>query len=364
MIDMTVREAGPRASESGAARRPSPIVVSTDVGEAEWDAFVRAQPAFTGYHLWRWRRVFEYGLYQRCEYFAARQDGRLVGVLPTAIVRSLLFGRVLSSLPYVNYGGVLAESAAAADALLDAAARTVERDRLSYLLLRHRARRFHELPGRDHKVTMLLRLGTSADELWRNLDRKVRNQVRKAEKSQVTVVTGGVELVGEFYRVFARNMRDLGTPVYGQELFTEILTTFPEDAHVHLAQRRGVTIAGAITYAYNGVLEVPSASALREYRSLCPNHVLYWHMIQSAIARGLHTFDFGRSTPNDGTFQFKEQWGAEREQLWWEYALGPGQKMPGLDRHDSKLKLTIEAWKRLPVGLATFLGPNIVQAVP
>jgi FemAB-related protein (PEP-CTERM system-associated) len=364
MINMPVREAEGCTSEGDAAPRPSPIVVSTDASEAEWDGFVRSQPSFTGYHLWRWRRVFEYGLNHRCEYFVARRDGRVVGVLPATIVRSLLFGRVLSSLPYVNYAGVLAESPEAEAALLDAAARTVERQRLSYLLLRHRARRFPDLPARDHKVTMLLRLETSAEAMWRDLDRKVRNQIRKAEKSQVTVVTGGAELVDPFYRVFARNMRDLGTPVYGSELFTEILTTFPEDAHVHLAQVHGRTIAGAITYGYNGILEVPSASGLREYRNLCPNYALYWHMIQSAMARGLHTFDFGRSTPNDGTFQFKEQWGAEREQLWWEYALAPGAAMPALDRHDAKFKFTIEAWKRLPLGVATFLGPNIVQAVP
>src|SRR6185436_3458864 len=219
---------------------------------------------------------------------------------------------------YVNYGGVLADGPEAERALLDAAGRAVARERLSYLLLRHRARRFPDLPARDHKVTMLLRLGPSADEMWRALDRKVRNQVRKAEKSQVTVRTGGVELVDRFYQVFARNMRDLGTPVYGQELLSEILSTFPDDAHVHLAELRGRTIAGSITYGYNGILEVPSASSLREYRSLCPNHLLYWHMIQSAMARGLHTLDFGRSTPNDGTFQFKESWGAGQEQLWWE----------------------------------------------
>lgn len=354
----------PTESTATIASTSSSISVSTEVSASEWDDFVRSQPWFTGYHLWQWRTVFERALGHRCRYFAARRDGRLVGVLPTTIVKSLLFGRVLSSLPYVNYGGVLAEDAAAESALLDAASQTVVSERLSYLVLRHRSRHFMQLPARDHKVTMLLPLRTSPDAMWDSLDRKVRNQIRKAEKSALSVQTGGAELLDGFYRVFARNMRDLGTPVYGRELFAEMLEAFPDDVKIHVVTRQGETIAGAISYCYGSTIEVPSASSLRQYRALCPNHMLYWHVIQSAIARGIGTFDFGRSTPNDGTYQFKEQWGAEREQLWWEYSLAPGRTLPATDRQDSKFKLGIEAWKRLPVGLATIIGPSIVRAIP
>ena len=77
-----------------------------------------------------------------------------------------------------------------------------------------------DLPCRQHKVTMLLPLERG---MWERLDRKVRNQIRKAQKSDLTVERGGVELLAEFYAVFARNMRDLGTPVYSPRLFEEVL---------------------------------------------------------------------------------------------------------------------------------------------
>jgi hypothetical protein len=38
----------------------------------------------------------------------ATAEGKTRGVLPLAFVRSLLFGRFLVGLPYLNYGGVLA----------------------------------------------------------------------------------------------------------------------------------------------------------------------------------------------------------------------------------------------------------------
>ncbi|HEX5473163.1 MAG TPA: FemAB family XrtA/PEP-CTERM system-associated protein [Vicinamibacterales bacterium] len=357
-------ESSPSATPEFPVSFESEPTVTTDVSPAEWDRYVSTRADATGYHLWRWRDVFQNALGHECLYYAARCNGRIVGVLPTVRIRSVLFGRALSSLPYVNYGGVLADTTDAGRALLSAISRTLQAEGLDYLVLRHRARQFAGLPARNHKVTMLLPLEPTAEAMWNALDRKVRNQVRKAEKSGVTIRTGGADLLDDFYRVFARNMRDLGTPVYGRALFVEMLRAFPDAAHVHLAMRNDEAIAGAISYRYGTTIEVPSASSLREHRAFCPNHLLYWEVIRSAIAAGLTTLDFGRSTPNDGTYHFKEQWGARCEPLWWEYVLSAGAVVPGIDRHDSKFRLSIEAWKRLPVGIATLIGPRLARAVP
>jgi FemAB-related protein (PEP-CTERM system-associated) len=356
--------AGVRASAAPAARPSAPVQIVEDVAPAEWNAFVEQHSDATGYHRWEWRAVFERGLGHRCVYLAARRDGRVAGVLPLVDMRSRLFGRALSSLPYVNYGGVLATDTQAGSALVDAAADLARRRRLSYVVLRHRRQQFPTLPARNHKVTMLLPLPADAAKMWDALDRKVRNQVRKAEKSGLTTQSGGAELLDEFYAVFARNMRDLGTPVYGRSLFAEMLRAFPTDARVHLVRLSGATIAGALSYAYGRVVEVPSASSLREHRSLCPNHLMYWQIIQEAIAAGRTVFDFGRSTPNDGTYNFKEQWGAAAEPLWWEYRLVGTEEVPSADRQSASYQKKVAAWQRLPLPVATFLGPWIARSIP
>lgn len=340
------------------------LTVSTDATPSEWDHFVHGQSGATGYHLWGWRDVFERSFGHRCHYLAARSGDVVTGVLPLVEVRSWMFGRVLSSLPYVNYGGVLAERDDARQALAAEAARLARARSLSYVLLRHRSRIYPELPARTHKVTMLLPLSATEDAMWTSLDRKVRNQIRKAEKSGIQITTGGQELLDDFYAVFARNMRDLGTPVYGRTLFASILSGFPDEARIHLARVDGRPIAGAFSYRFRDTIEVPSASSLRAYRALCPNHLLYWSIIRGAIAQGTRLFDFGRSTPNDGTYHFKEQWGAAPTQLWWEYRLTGAGAVPSDDRQSSKFRATIEAWKRLPVAIATRLGPRIARSVP
>jgi FemAB-related protein (PEP-CTERM system-associated) len=340
-----------------------PMQISEQVAAADWDAFVAQQPDATGYHLSGWRTVFERGLKHRTHYLAAQSENGLEGVLPLVEVRSRLFGRVLSSLPYVNYGGVLGGAEASA-ALLDAARDIARRRGLDHVLFRHRSRVFPALPVRTHKVTMLLPLKDSADAMWNALDRKVRNQVRKAEKSDLTLSSGGMELLDEFYGVFARNMRDLGTPVYGRPLFAAMLDAFPSSARIHTVSHGGRTIAGAVSYEYGDTIEVPSASSLRESRALCPNHLMYWAIIKDACTRGLRVFDFGRSTPNDGTYQFKQQWGAIEEPLAWEYAMRGGGQVPADDRHSSKYRASIEVWKRLPLGFASWVGPRVARLVP
>src|SRR5947207_930977 len=79
----------------------------------------------------------------------------------------------------------------------------------------------------------------SSDDLWRRLDSSVRNQVRKGRKHDLTVHWGGQDLLGEFYDVFSRNMRDLGTPVYSRKLFRLTLEQFGDRAELCVVRMAG-----------------------------------------------------------------------------------------------------------------------------
>jgi serine/alanine adding enzyme len=342
----------------------SRVVVTSEIGQAEWDAFVTMHPAATGYHLWAWRRVFEQAFGHETCYLAARRDSEVVGVLPLVSFRSWLFGRFMVSLPFVNYGGVLTSDSRAASALIDAATRAAGERGCRHVELRHTSRQLPDLPVKQHKVGMTLALETDATRAWDTLDRKVRNQVRKAQKSGLVSVVGGAELLDDFYQIFAVNMRDLGTPVYGRAFFERVLHEFPETARVHVVRKGETPVAAGITYAHRRTIEVPWASSLKAYRSLCPNNLLYWAVIEHAVAGGFATLDFGRSTPNEGTYDFKRQWGAVPSPLFWEYALVSAESMPDQSPANPKFKSAIELWKRLPVPVATAIGPHIVRSIP
>jgi serine/alanine adding enzyme len=278
--------------------------------------------------------------------------------------RNRVFGSFAVSLPFVNYGGVVADGTDAERALLDRAMEETRAAGGTHLELRHTRQVYPTLTPKRHKVAMVLPLCDTPEREWERLDRKVRNQIRKGEKSNLAVSVGGPELVEDFYAVFAHNMRDLGTPVYTKALFAEVLTTFAPTSRAFVVRHHGRPVAASIVVWHKGTAEVPWASALRSANALSANVFLYWHMLKYCVEHGLGMFDFGRSTPNEGTFHFKKQWGAEPHELVWEYWTAPGAPVPNLNPKNPKFDLAIRVWQRLPVQVASALGPYIVRHIP
>jgi FemAB-related protein (PEP-CTERM system-associated) len=313
-----------------------------------------------------WLQVLSQGLGHYPYLIEAEADGALRGFLPLAYVRSALFGRFLISLPYLNYGGVLADDEITANALIEKAIGLTEQLHARYLELRHSGEAV-EHPALNRcvstKVHMRLTLPTSAEILWNRIASKVRNHVRQGQKANLTVSWGGTELVREFHDVFGRNMRDLGTPAYGRSLFTHVLRRFPDRAEICVVRKGERAIAAAMLLHGWGVTEVPSASSLREYNSTNANSLMYWHLLQRTIARGQGVFDFGRSTPDSGTYVFKKQWGAEPEPAVWQYHLRLG-SVADVRPDNPKYRRMIQIWQRIPLPVTRWIGPVIVRGIP
>jgi FemAB-related protein (PEP-CTERM system-associated) len=312
-----------------------------------------------------WLTVLQEGLDHVPFGLEAADGERTSGWLALAYVRSVFFGRFLVSLPYLNSAGVAADDDQTAGLLIGRAVQLADELKVRYLELRHERPVAHPaLTGRlSSKVHMRLPLPPTAEQLWKQLPAKVRNQVRKGQKSGLSVVWGGEELLPEFYAVFSHNMRDLGTPVYGRGLFRAVLRQFPGRAELCVVRAGADPAAGALLLHGWGVTEVPSASSLRRYNPTCANMLMYWHLLERAVLRRQAVFDFGRSTRDSGTYDFKKQWGARPEPAEWQYYLRDGRvndmrpDNPGYGR-------LIRLWQRLPVSLTRLIGPPIVRGIP
>jgi hypothetical protein len=152
--------------------------------------------------------------------------------------------------------------------------------------------------------------------------------------------------------------------VYSRRLFDEVLRALAGRVHLHIVRLDGRAVAAGLSFRTGTSIEVPWASSIRDYNSLCPNHLLYWSVIQAAVDDGCRVLDFGRSTPGEGTYKFKEQWGARPLALSWEYVLVEGDAVPDQGPTNPKFQKAIAAWQRLPVWLANALGPRIVRSIP
>lgn len=351
-------------SAPAASTRTGRVRVHSDISDAAWDAYVERHPGASGYLLTAWTRIIATAFRHRVCRLVAESDRGIEGVLPLVLFRSRLFGRFAVSLPFLNYGGIIAESPDVERALLDGAIQECLQHGARHLELRHTWRHFADLPCKRHKVAMTLQLEKDPDSQSKALDRKVRNQIRKAEKSGMRTVAGGRELVPPFYEVFARNMRDLGTPVYAMRFFEEVVGTLPDHTRVFCVYAGTLPVAASIVHVHRDTVEVPWASSLREFSAQAPNMLLYWQMLQFAIGRSARRFDFGRSTPGEGTFHFKRQWGAVPQELVWEYWTAPGAPMPDLSPANPGFRRAIALWQRLPVPLTKLVGPPIVRNIP
>jgi hypothetical protein len=84
--------------------------------------------------------------------------------------------------------------------------------------------------------------------------------------------------------------------------------------------------------------------------------LLYWNFLSFAADNGYHYFDFGRSTPGEGTYKFKQQWGADPVPLAWIDLLNSS----SVAKNGSGLRAQVEkVWQKLPVSVATMVGSQL-----
>jgi serine/alanine adding enzyme len=337
-------------------------VAAFDGAPGEWDAFARAQAGWTHYHLHGWKPVIEEVYGHECLYLGARDDsGALAGVLPLVRVRSLLFGHYLVSMPFLNYGGPLGTDEGIQALTAEAVSRS-RRDGARLLELRSRIELPIDLPVSHRKITVVLDLPPTAEEMNKRLGTKLRSQVKRPVKEGVTV-RFGPDQVDPFFEVFASHMRDLGTPTQPRALFRALARQFGDSALFGCAWLGATPIACGAGFRWGDEFEMTWASSLMAYNRIAPNMLLYWAFMEQAIESGVKLFNFGRCTPDSGTHRFKSQWGSRDEPLFW-YQSGsqPGSATPSPD--DARYSWGPRLWRHLPHPVARALGPRIVRYIP
>ncbi len=342
-----------------------PLVASVGPeSRAEWDAFVAAHDG-SFYHLFDWKDLNERELGHPCEYLAARdKQGAIQGVLPLVFVRSRLFGRILCSMPFMNYGGPVAATPLAAAELTRHAMSRAEALGADYLELRCPAALDTTMPVSLRKVSMTVPLMADPEALFNSFSQKHRKNIRRAQKNELTVRKGGIDLLDDFFHILELSWRSLGTPMYSRSYFERLLGTFPNNTSVFACIHKGAPIAVALTGHFNGVVEGMWAGARQELRHLDANYVLYWEMLRDACRNGHKLFHLGRSTSQSGAEQFKSKWNAETHQLYWYFHRPDGGPMPQLNVDNPKYRLAIAAWRKLPLWATRHAGPPIARLIP
>lgn len=328
-----------------------------------WDIFLQ-QHQTSGYHQSAWFSLIKKTFGHETRILVAEDEQEnILGGLPLTFFSSKLFGKFAISIPYVNYGGVVTHYLDIAQKLIEFAQDIRANENLSHIEIRTMQAGLAK-NSLDKKVSMVLTLPATNGELEKNLGTKLRAQYRKAENYAPSVKFGTLELLDDFYNVFARNMRDLGTPVYSKTWFENILMEGTIKSTLIVVYMENKPVSTGFLVGSHDTLEIPWASTIQSANTKNANMWMYRQILSFAINEKYKYFDFGRSTLGAGTYKFKKQWGALAYAHHWYYVLPEGESKPELNPDNPKYKLVIFLWKLMPVWLTKIIGPHIIKHIP
>jgi FemAB-related protein (PEP-CTERM system-associated) len=338
-------------------------LLSSDASNvARWDAFVMACPHATFFHRSAWQSVIG-EVFQHDTYFLFAQDGgAMQGVLPLAHVNSRLFGNALVGLPFAVYGGVAANSPEAASALEAEAQAIAQRLKVDHLELRNIEQRHDDWPTQDLYVTFRKEILAQEEANMLAIPRKQRAMVRKGIKNGlVSTVDDDVDT---FFALYADNVHRHGTPAMPKRYFRALRESFGADCDVLTVRAPdGRALSSVMSFYFRDEILPYYAGDDESARDLAANDFKYWELMRRACARGLKVFDYGRSKQGTGSFAFKKNWGFEPKPLHYQYCLYKSESIPQNNPSNAKYKLLIATWRRMPIGMANWLGPFIVRSL-
>ena len=340
---------------------PSPHAVQPYNGaRAEWDRFVRTTPGGTFFHLIGWKEVIEQTFGYRAHYLTARRGGELVGVLPLFELRSAFGKAALLSLPFAVEGGVCATDDEARAALEEAAVALQAERGAQHLELRDGldGARFHVREGLFYRFRRAL--AATDDENMAAIPRKQRRMIRVAQQGGLVsrVAAGDLDV---FYDLYARSVRNLGTPVFPRRYFQRFLEQFPRDCELLTVWHERTPVAAVMSFYFNDTVLPYYAGSRREYFRYAVNDFMYWELMRHARERGARWFDFGRSKKGTGAYDFKTHWGFQPEPLRYRVAGNGSQPVAERSMSSDSVQFLRRAWQRLPLPVTKMLGPFFIR---
>jgi FemAB-related protein (PEP-CTERM system-associated) len=338
-------------------------IKSAEDRDAErWEAYVLSHPRSTFFHRIGWRGIFKKIFQLEPHYLIAERGSEIAGVLPLVLQRSILFGKALISLPFCVEGGLLTSDDDADSALTQAAIDLQNKAGTPYLEFRSRkATRVGWVSRTDLYATFSRSLSPDDKENLLAIPRKQRAVVRKCLESALESEVDGD--IGEVFHVYAESVRNLGTPVFSKRYFSTLQEVFGKDCETLTIKADGVAVSAVLNFYHRDTVMPYYGGGTSLARRNGANDFLYWEVMRHAAARGYRKFDFGRSKASTGAFAFKKNWGFIPEWLEYEYHLLPGHSMPDKNPLSPKYALMIQAWKKLPLPIANFLGPRLIRGL-
>jgi Acetyltransferase (GNAT) domain len=353
-------------------------VIEVDpLSDPRWDRYVESHPDAV---------VFQHSAYLRA---LAREYDRpaiglmvvsgpeISGVLPLMAtpglprLQSSIAGRRLSSLPRTPVAGPLSDSAAAADALIEAAISLARHHPGTRLQLKPPATSAlspSRLVCHPWRSNFAYEFGQDGGEPRFGPSKKhssLRAAVMRVQREGVKVrAAASSGDVRRWYPTMLETLRPHVVPPRRLRFFLALWEELSPRGMCELLLAegpRGELLGGnlnlklgrgTVFYAFNG--------ARKDALHLRPNDVVHWHAIHEAAAQGFRRYDLGEvAAGQEGLAQFKRKFSNRQERLLRWYYPAP-RDVPDHGGSDVRLSAPLEgAWRRLPLRATSLIGTAV-----
>lgn len=349
------------------------------ISEQAWESYVARHRRGTLFHTLLWRDAIEEAFGHESRYLTAWRDDALVGIFPLTRVLSRMAGRILVSVPYAVYGGVLADDDEVSGALLAYAQRLANRMGARWVDIRSVRAHWSDLPVVNRYVTFQKPLPDEPEDVLAQLPRKARAAARQARERHGLTTRFDDRDLTTVWSLYSQSMRRLASPNYPMKLFHCLLakttcgTTDAVDEHgirrpghlVQLILHKDKPIAGLFSFIYRDTLMPYFAGTDERFARMHPSHLMYLAAMERGVEIGCRTFDFGRSrVDNAGSYNFKRFQGFDPTPLEYQYYVPAGGRVPDLTPTSRNVQLARRIWPRLPLALTRPLGSWLAKSIP
>ncbi len=221
-----------------------------DAGD-DWLEYLRTDPEADICHHPAWAKIYAETFGLESVLIRHRSNDRTDGGVPLVQFDQRITGRAMISMPYLNYGGIVAASEEVRSDLVTACNQLTVKSGIDYMELRHTGRSIGQKATKTihNRNTFRLNIDRQSDELFAGLKKQLRTRLRKAASQGLTSYYG-TDKVDDFYGLFSRAMKEHGTPVLPRRFFSDTIEHLADHAAFMIAYKGEVPVGGKLVLTF------------------------------------------------------------------------------------------------------------------
>lgn len=152
---------------------------------------------------------------------------------------------------------------------------------------------------------------SSPETIWKNMDTKNRNMIRKARKNGVSISYDQGVFLDEFLDIYYQTMtkrQALDYYYFGREYFEYLIQNFSDNTIFFYSHFEGKIIGASIFLFCDNFLHYHLSGTLSAYRHTASTNLLLYEAAEWGYRQGIKAFHLGGGVDaGDSLFKFKKQ---------------------------------------------------------